>query len=272
VTEATPDLDPQVRRFESERIHASSKVLILAAIGLALWGMGRLLAGSAQPVQLPPLGAILLVIAIVLHVDHLTYRLGRTAVVLIVLGAVINGVGSLLFFLRVDSSAYLSCYGFSFLLSGVGVAMVAVHKERQLTTTVEEYAQGIPYRAQVTVHASFLSLVTAASGLVLYGFGLFATTNSTNRNPYILMCGGAILVAIGIVSHVEHLIPRVGLPAVIAGVVAPILFAVAWIPDALNPANIASRLIAPSVFLGIGALLGALACVLALVKKRSTDS
>ena len=270
MTEATTDLDPQVRRFETERIHASSKVLILAAIGLAIWGVGRLLAGS-QSGHLPPVGAVLLVIALVLHVDHLSFRLGRTAVVLLVLGAVVNGVGSLLFALNVGSNGYLSCYGISYVLGGVGVAMVAVHKERQLTSTVAEYAQGVPYRAQVTVHASFLSLVAAASGLVLYGLGLLASPNAGNRNPFILMCGGAILVAIGVISHVEHLVPRIGLPAVIAAIVAPVLFALAWVPAALNPANVASRLITPTTFLGVGALLGALACVLALRKKLSTD-
>ncbi|CAB4931919.1 unannotated protein [freshwater metagenome] len=46
---STTELTPQERRFESERIHASPTVLILAAIGLALWGVGKLLGPTAGP-------------------------------------------------------------------------------------------------------------------------------------------------------------------------------------------------------------------------------
>ena len=271
VTDAKTPTDTQVQRFETERIHASSTVLILAALGLAIWGFGRLMSASAHPVHLPPVGAVLIVIAIVLHVDHLTFRLGRVTVVLIILGAVLLGIGSLLYVLNDGGTTYLYFNGVGYVLGGVGVAMVAVHKEREMQRTLDECAKGNPYRSQVTVHASFLSLITAASGLTLYGLGLMATVNAHNRNPYILMCGGAILVAIGIISHVEHLVPRIGLVAVIAAIAGAIFFAIAWIPGALNPANIASSVISTPVCLGIGALLGALAFLLAFLKKRSTD-
>jgi len=274
---ATKESNPQARRFESERIHASPMVLILGAIGLAIYGVGRLLGsaifGSAHG-QLGSaiafVGTAVLVVAVVLHVDHLSFRLGRSAVVLVIIGAIAVGIGNLLGALNASSKGPLWFVGAGFALAGVGVAMVAVHKEGQMKATLADYVAGAPWQARVTVYASFFSLITAALGFVLYGIGIMGMANVTGRGPLVLMCVGSVLAAIGVISHVEHLVPRIGLVAVIAGILAPLVYAANPFLGAFDPANAANATYW-HVCLGIGTLLGALACVLAFSKKLSTD-
>ncbi|CAB4960549.1 unannotated protein [freshwater metagenome] len=268
---AAPELTPQVRRFETERIHASPTVLILAAIGLAIWGVGRLVSYGQEGRVVASVGLIAMVIAVVLHVGHLRFRLGRSAVVLLILGVVVDCVGELLAAVGVSGSTTWWVIGVGWVFAGTGVGMVAVHKEGQMADTLAEYAAGAPLRARVTVHASFLSLITAASGLVLYGIGLAWFSSDSGRMPNVLQSAGGVLVAIGVISHVGHLVPRIGRVAVIAAIVAPLCFAANPFPDVIDPENAASHVTFWHVCIGVGALLAALACVLAFQKKLSTD-
>jgi len=139
-----------------------------------------------------------------------------------------------------------------------------------MKATLAEYAAGAPWQARVTVHASFLSLITAALGLILYAIGLMGLTNGHTRGPLVVMCVGGVLGAIGVISHVEHLVPRIGLVAVIIAILAPLAYASNPFLGAIDPAN-ASGDTFWHVCIGIGTLLGALACLLAFVKKLSTD-
>ena len=268
---AAAELSPPARRFESERIHASPTVLLIAAIGLAIHGVGRLVGFSQAGATVTCIGTLMLVLAIVLHVDHLSFRIGRSAVVLVILGTLLHGVGSLLSALGVSNRSPVWFYGAGWVIGAVGVAMVAIHKERQMQSTLADYAAGAPWQARVTVHASFLSLITAATGLVLYGTGALVAAGAGGRSSYILMCAGAVLIAIGVISHVEHLVSRIGLPAVIAAILAPMFFCLAAAPNAFNPEGAASQARFLSLCLGIGALLASLACALAFGKKLRTD-
>ena len=76
-----------------------------------------------------------------------------------------------------------------------------------------------------------------------------------------MLCLGGLLGTIGLISHIEHLVPRIGLAAVIAAILAPLAWGVAPLLDAGLW----------HVCLGIGSLLGALSCALAFQKKISTD-
>ena len=272
----TTELTPQERRFESERIHASPTVLLLAAIGLAFFGVGRLLGSpvigstySQWGSVLACAGSVVVVIALVLHVDHLSFRIGRSAVVLVILGAIANGVGNLLGSLNVSGINPRWFFGAGWVLAGVGLAMVAVHKEGQMKATLADYASGAPWQARVTVHASFLSLITAAIGLILRGIGDMSQVIDTGRGPLVLLSVGAVLVAIGVISHVEHLVPRIGPVAVIAAILAALFWAAGNLPNAIARSNSANGILL--LCLGVGTLLGALACALAFQKKISTD-
>ncbi|CAB4945886.1 MAG: hypothetical protein F2842_05755 [Actinobacteria bacterium] len=274
----TTELTPQERRFESERIHASPTVLLLAAIGLAGYGVGKLLGSSIPGAAHSSLGSTLafvgiavVVLALVLHVDHLSYRIGRSAVVLMILGAIANGVGGLLGALNASRTSVMWAYGPAFVIGGVGLAMVAVHKEGQMKATLAEYAAGAPWQVRVTVHASFLSLISGAAGLVLFGIGLIGSASDSGRTSSVLVCVGGVLVAIGVISHVEHLVPRIGLAAVIAAILAPLVWAANVIPTVVDPTDVGSYARFGYWCVGIAGLLAALACALAFHKKISTD-
>ena len=272
---AASTLNPRARRFETERIHASTTVLLLATIGLGLYGVGRLLGSNSvgTPHQsqvgsaLAFVGVVLVVIALVLHVDHLSFRIGRSAVVLMCLGAILLSVGNLL---SVFNMSPLWFNGPGWVLGGFGLAMVAVHKEGQMKPALAEYAAGSPWQLRVTVHASFLSLITGAIGLIAFGIGRMGLASVPGRGPLVLAGVGWVLLTIGVISHVEHLVPRIGLGAVIAAILAPIFWAANFLFNAIDPTSAANNVFW-RVCLGIGTLLGALACALALQKKRSTD-
>jgi hypothetical protein len=48
---------------------------------------------------------------------------------------------------------------------------------------------------------------------------------------------GAVLVSIGVISHVEHLVPRIGPVAVGAAILAPLLWAAIPCLNAIDPAD-----------------------------------
>ena len=258
------------RRFESERIHASPRVLLLAAIGLAVYGVGRLI--GLQPGNVvASIGMFFIVIALVLHFDHLSFRIGRSAVVLVILAAIAEGLGALLRILDDADSRELWLHGSAYILGGVAAGAVAVHKERQMKAMLDEYAAGAPWQTRVTVHASFLALITVACGMVLYGIGLIGLTTDGIRAALILMTIGALLVAIGVISHIEHLVPRLGVVVVGAVILAVLVFAANPLRDLFSSTADLNDHPWWELCLGISALLGSLACIIALQKKRSSD-
>ena len=260
------------QRFESDRIHASATVLILGALGLALLGAGRLVDHGQAGQAFCCAGLIVIALALVLHVEHLTFRVGRSAVVLIIVGVAIDALGYLLQAVGLSGSSITwIVIGVGRVVAGAGVAMVAVHKEGQMKAALAEYASGAPWHGRVTVHASFLSLITGASGLVLLGFGLIAQDISDLRVANVVQTAGCALIAVGIISQVGHLASRIGKVAVIAVIIGVLAYGVNGIPDLIDPDNGAAHETFWHVSIGIGALFGALACLLTLVKKIRSD-
>ncbi|CAB4947732.1 MAG: hypothetical protein F2842_06285 [Actinobacteria bacterium] len=80
-----------------------------------------------------------------------------------------------------------------------------------------------------------------------------------------------LMVVIGVISHVEHLVPRIGLAAVIAAILAPLMWAANVIPTAMDPTDVEAYGTFGHWCVGVAGLLGALACALAFAKKLSTD-
>jgi hypothetical protein len=267
---AVAESTEQERRFESELIHASARVLLIAAIGLAILGVGRLI-GEEQGHALTGVGMVVVLIALVLHFDHLSFRIGRIAVVLIIVGAISDGVSNVLRIFDTASALRSVLVTVTYLLFGVAAAAIAVHKERQMKAMLDEYAAGTPWRAQVTVHATFLSLIAVAIGMVLYGVGKIGVLSNPGIDWAALMSLGMILVVIGVISHFEHLVPRLGVVAVGAVILAAIFYAAGPLLDALS-ATLSKDDYWWQVCRGISALLGALACAIAFQKKRSTDN
>lgn len=269
--DAAPGTTPQTHGREAERIHASAAVLILAAIGLTLWGVGRLAFYGPEGRVLCTLGLVLVAVALVLHVEHLTSRIGRSAVVLIILGVVVDALGNLLAAVGVSWSITWIVIGIGRVILGAGVVMVAVHKERQMSDALKDYEAGRPWQARETVRASFLSLITGAIGLILLGFGLMEQDFGSLRAANVLQIAGALLIAVGVISYAGRLAPRIGRAAVVVICLAVLFYAANGIPDVIDPDNAAAHEVFWHVCVGIAALLGALACLLVLARRRAQE-
>jgi hypothetical protein len=264
-----------------EPIHVSIPSLVCGILGFALWGLGSLVrAGSLENVQvaeaLEVVGPLLIAVAIILHVEHLSYRIGRTAVVLLIVGPIVYGISRIPALFEADGIAWFryeyASYGAGHLLVGLGILMVAVHKEMQMKAALEHYAarrDGAP--PEITVHASFVSLLSAAGGLVLVAISEFSDIGGQPRTrfDFILRAVGALLITVGIVTHIDHLTRRIGLGAVVVGILASLCWFGAYIPRVYNPAFDfdASWSDVKWVLFGLAYLLAAVAGTLVLMRK-----
>jgi len=272
----------------TEPLHISVASLVSGILGFALWGIGSLIrAGSLENVRtaeaLEVVGPLLIALAIILYVDHLSSRIGRTAVALLIIGPIVYGVSRIPAFLKWDTVRWAryewTSYAVGHLLVGLGLLMVAVHKERQMKAALEHYEANASGPApEVTVHASFVSLVSAAGGLILVAISEFddiagGLHPERNRFDFILRAVGALLITVGIVYHVDHLTRRIGLPAVSVGILASLAWFFAYVPRVYNPHYDFSSSWGDVkwVSFGVAYLLAALAGVFVLVRKLQME-
>ena len=270
-----------------EPLHISVAALVSGILGFALWGIGSLIrAGSLENVRtaeaLEVIGPLLIALAIILYVDHLSSRIGRTAVVLLIIGPIVYGISRIPAFLKWDTLGWFryeyASYATGHLLVGLGLMMVAVHKEMQMHKAIDHYESNAGGPApEITVHASFVSLLSAAGGLILVAISEF---NDVGPNPvirsrfdFILRAVGALLITVGIVSHIDHLTRRIGMLAVSVGILASLAWFFAYVPRVYNPhydfsANWGD---VKWVAFGVAYLLAALAGVFVLVRKRQLE-
>ena len=271
----------------AEPLHITVAALVSGILGFALWGIGSLIrAGSLENVRtaeaLEVIGPLLIALAIILYVDHLSSRIGRTAVVLLIIGPIVYGISRIPAVLKWNTLGWFryeyASYATGHLLVGLGLLMVAVHKEMQMKRALEHYESGASGPApEITVHASFISLLSAAGGLILVAISEF---NDVGPNPvvrsrfdFVLRAVGALLITIGIVYHIDHLTRRIGLPAVSVGILASLAWFFAYVPRVYNPHYdfSASWGDVKWVAFGVAYLLAALAGVLVLVHKKQLE-
>jgi hypothetical protein len=272
---------------EAEPIHVSVASLVCGILGFALWGIGSLIrAGNLENVRtaeaLEVVGPLLIAVAIILYVDHLSSRIGRTAVVLLIIGPIVYGVSRIPAFLEWDTVRWFryeyASYGAGHLLVGLGIMMVAVHKEMQMHAALDHYEANADGPAPaITVHASFVSLLSAAGGLILVAISEF---NDVGANPvvrsrfdFILRAVGALLITIGIVNHIDHLTRRIGFWSVVVGIAASLAWFFAYVPRVYNPHYDFSESWGDAkwVAFGLAYLLAALAGALVLVRKLQLE-
>ena len=271
-----------------EPLHISVASLVCGILGFALWGIGSLIrAGNLENVRtaeaLEVVGPLLIALAIILYVDHLSSRIGRTAVVLLIIGPIVYGVSRIPAFLEWETIRWFryeyASYAAGHLLVGLGIMMVAVHKERQMHAALDHYeagAAGPP--PEITVHASFVSLLSAAGGLILVAISEFNDVGDTvpvvrSRYDFILRAVGALLITVGIVNHIDHLTRRIGFWAVVTGIAASLAWFFAYVPRVWNPHYDFSESWGDAkwVAFGLAYLLAALAGALVLLRKLQLE-
>jgi len=162
-------------------------------------------------------------LAVIAHVEHLSRRLGRAAVVCAIIAAV----------------AMADCWAVALLLAAASFALVAIRKERQMEvflclgkpgiSAVEDYDS--------TIHASFLTMGTAALGFLLVGLSkliLVGGGGPAYRLGWIVAAIGSALYTVALISHFEHLSRWMGLPAFALGIFGSALYPVMCIVSAAN--------------------------------------
>ena len=272
----------------TEPIHISVAALLCGIVGFALWGIGSFIrAGSLENVDvaeaLEVIGPLLIALAIILYVDHLSSRIGRTAVVLLIIGPIVYGISRIPAVFDWETNRWFryeyASYAVGHLLVGLGLMMIAVHKERQMHAALDHYeANAAGPAPAITVHASFVSLLSAAGGLILVAISEFDDISGglftvRNRFDFILRAVGALLITVGIVNHVDHLTRRIGLPAVSIGILASLCWFFAYVPRVYNPHFDFSSGWGDVkwVAFGVAYLLAALAGVFVLMHKKQLE-
>lgn len=268
-------------------IHVSNVSLGLGALGLLAAGVGRLLFWSSgfqvrSSWALVVLGPILMAIAITLHIEHLGKRIGRSAVVLGILGLIIWSLTAVPFvinpklydleahanWLRINWAGFAGARA----LFSLSFFLVLARKESLLEHGNLDAARKI--------HASFATLTYAAVGLLLYGLAGFSSLSGSgtygSRFTYGLLVAGPALIALAIINHIDHLTRVIGRSAVVCGVIGSALWAVSVLPIAIKPSlgTFAGNWDKITLYglNGGGLILGAVSVGLVLMRKRSQET
>ena len=273
---------------ERSTIHASFFSLVCASVGLLGVGVGTLLspgAGGALGWTLHTLGWILVSVAIIAHIDHLSNRLGRSAVVCGILAAVAQAVADAPFALdpdRVLQVAWVNFYTIMWavaaLLAAASLALVAVRKEKLMEQHIAlgETGKFAVEDYQTTVHASFLSLMSGALAFLLTGIGwlmLIDGGGSSAKLAWALLTLGSLLLAVAIIAHIEHLTMSIGRAAIWLGAAAAVLSALGSIPGyfaATGDNSIGGEL--TWIMWGVSCVLAALALAIVAMRRRAQRS
>lgn len=258
----------------AEPIHVTRTTMGLGAAGFALWGGAWIMlwlvqTGTRLEWVLLTVGALLLAIAFLTHVNHLRARFGLGAILVLnaafVMPVALFAPRALEIDLGEHSRTYsYSLWGATWLTASLGVFLVLARKEARL-----ERRDRSP---RTEIHASFFQLTLVAVGMLIYGISFLGL--GSEQNSYLmgwLSLIGPSLIAVSIIAHIEHLSLRVGRPAVILAIVGVSIWA------GKNIARATTDLMSDpdwSAFLvnglqGISMLLGAIACLMVVAHKKA---
>ena len=271
-------------------VHASMASLTATLFGFLLLGAGNVLAAAdvtTYPSRLSwvaqTLGPTLLALVVVVHVEHLGYRIGRPAVGLMIVGSLCLGLSASPFIFDPSrfaeeswSNVAYSIWGSGLICLGLGLLAIIVHKERQIEAGIEQIADvGDSDESNISVHASFFSLSTGFLGFILYAAGYLQLVGlpEGTRWSWTLQLIGCLLLAVAGISHLEHLVRHIGHGALVFAVAGLLLLAVSSLPFVVNPANVGSPDWGQTFWnvWGAGALCGAAASALVMRRKWRVD-
>ena len=266
---------------ERSKIHASFFALACACVGMLGVGVGTLLSpgvGGALGWALHSLGWLLVAVAVVAHIEHLSNRLGRAAVVCGILAAVALALNPA----RVLETSWLNYYivmwAVAPLLTAVSLTLVAMRKEKLMEQHIAlgETGKFAVDDYETTVHASFLSLMSGALACLLAGIAQLMLINgagSAAQLAWALFALASVFLAVAIISHIEHLSMSIGRAAVWLGAAAAVLNGLGCIPsffELTNESTIGGKL--TWIMWGITCLIATLALAIVAMRRRAQDS
>lgn len=258
----------------AEPIRVTRATMGIASAGFALWGIAWVMLWLVQTDTtlewvLLTIGALLIAVAVLTHVAHLRARFGLAAVVLLNLACALPVVLFLPYALEMDLGGNRATYPYSlwaaaWLTASLGVFFVLARKEARL-----EQRDRSP---RTEIHASFVQLTLVGVGMLMYGISFLGLSADRDSNLMgWLSFIGPSLIAVAIISHIEHLSLRVGRPAVILAIVGVSIWAGKNITrattDLMSDPDWSAFLV--NGLQGISMLLGAIACLLVVAHKRA---
>ena len=273
---------------ERSKIHASFFALACACVGMLGVGVGTLLSpgvGGALGWALHSLGWLLVAVAVVAHIEHLSNRLGRAAVVCGILAAVALALADAPFALNPDRvletswlNYYIVMWAVAPLLTAVSLTLVAMRKEKLMEQHIAlgETGKFAVDDYETTVHASFLSLMSGALACLLAGIAQLMLINgagSAAQLAWALFALASVFLAVAIISHIEHLSMSIGRAAVWLGAAAAVLNGLGCIPsffELTNESTIGGKL--TWIMWGITRLIATLALAIVAMRRRAQDS
>ena len=256
----------------AEPIRVTRGTMGIAAAGFGLWGVAWVMLWLVQTQSklewaLLTIGALLIVVAVLTHVAHLRARFGLGALVVLTLACALPAALFFPFAIRLDANLRTYAYamwGATWLTASLGVFLVLARKEARLVQRDRS--------PRTEIHASFSQLTLVAVGTLIYGIsflGLIADQDSYLMGWLSLI--GPSMIAVAIISHIEHLSLRVGRPAVILAIVGVSIWAGKNITrattDLMSNPDWSAFLV--NGLQGISMLLGAMACLLVVAHKRA---
>ncbi|MEI7592421.1 MAG: hypothetical protein WCK41_04300 [Actinomycetes bacterium] len=138
-----------------------------------------------------------------------------------------------------------------------------------------ERAVSDPTMDRSPIHASYVSLLFAGIGLIVWGTGWALVSNQPSLNASsfanVLSFFGALFVAIGIITHIDHLAKRIGIGAVTLGIIASASAVIAALPGMFKLDTLRWQQTTLALR-GIEFLCAALALVLVITHKKSIES
>jgi hypothetical protein len=256
-------------------VRASQLSLGLAGAGFLFSGVGYVLDASSSSrvvFVLEVVGAVLIALGIVNHIDHLGRQLGHLAVGIGVVGALLWAGAQLPYAIDPGNKGTTDWYRFEFGLKGAGLLLFAVtlflavwRKEAQLERGTAP--------AGSEIHAPFFSLMIGAIGALLLGlaFAMFVQEGRVSRLALILDVLGPLFIATGITAHIDHMTRRIGRLAVVLAIVGLAVWALSAVPFAIDPTRIGNSdwKDGLDVVRGVSFLIGAASLAFVLVHKQS---
>ena len=261
---------------EAEPIHVTRTSVWFAAIGFFALALGESLicwAPSTGRVDfaLLTLGTLCLAVAILYHLDQHRVRFGLSALIFFNLAILAASAVWIPYVIdpavRGTSGGMLYSYiawGLAWTLGAIGTFLVLLRKERRLERGGR--------KAATEIHASFFQLLILGVGMLIYGISFIEQSSTPNDHvDGVLSVVGPVLIAISVINHIEHLILRIGRPAVIITIVGISIWSVKNLSRAVTDWMSDPALKAFFVYgvQGVVFALGAIACILVLSHKKA---
>jgi hypothetical protein len=261
---------------EAEPIHVTRTSVWFGAVGFFAIALGQSIlcwapTGGRTEWILEIVGTLCLAVAVLYHLDQHRLRFGLPALIFFNVGILASAAVWVPF--AIDPSArgnswttlyvYIT-WGIAWTLGAIGTFFVLQRKESRLERGDR--------KAATQIHASFFQLLTLGVGMLIYGISFIEQSAAPNNQvDGVLSVVGPVLIAISVIAHVEHLVLRIGRPAVILTVVGVSIWSVKNLSRAVTDWMSDPDLARFFVYgiQGIVFAMGGIACILVLSHKKA---